>query len=186
MSNDKTSSVRLRAAPLFWRRVRLAVPFLLVLMACITFLRLRDYRDSLTLWRQTLAREPESVRARIWLGLYHKHHGDLVRAEELFRSARNLNPSEVSAAVNLAIIRAMCGDLDAAAALLAEAVCLRPDSVAARANLAFALYLQGRRDLALSQIRKAWRLAPNDPDVSRIAVVIGARLPSEPATQQSQ
>jgi len=62
--------------------------------------------------------------------------------------------------------------------LLAEAVRLRPDSAAAHANLAVALYLQGRADLAFSQIRKARLLAPDDPDIFRIAAALAAQLPA--------
>lgn len=161
-----------------WRRIRIALPGLLILLGSINLFRLRDYRDGPTLWTRTLAHEPESVRARIWLGLHSKHRGDLVRAEELFRGARNLNPLEVSAAVNEAIVRAMRGDTDGAVVLLAEAVRLRPDSAAAHANLAVALYLQGRADLAFSQIRKARLLAPDDPDIFRIAAALAAQLPA--------
>jgi len=122
--------------------------------------RMRDFSDERRLWSATLAHEPDSTRARVWLGLDLKRQGDLAGAAEQFHAALAANPQQAAAAANLAILLGQQGRLEEAEALLRSALERRPDVVELYWNLAVGLELQGRTDEALDALRDALEVDP--------------------------
>ncbi|MBU1693174.1 MAG: tetratricopeptide repeat protein [Verrucomicrobia bacterium] len=126
-------------------------------------LRLPDWSDNAALWRSTLAREPRSARAHTWVGLDHKHRGELEEARRMFEEADRLNPRDTSALVNLAVMAGQEGRLEEAVAMLREATRRRPDKADGWWNLAVALNLLGRKAEAAEAIRRTLQADPRHP-----------------------
>ena len=117
---------------------------IMMVFLLMTINRLQDWRDDRTLWTAAYNVQPESARARTWLGLLDQGEEKFDSAWEHFVEAERLNPHDVTPKVNRAILLGQQGDLAGAEILLREVLVQRPDHQAARENLALCLMLQGK------------------------------------------
>lgn len=131
--------------------------------ATLILLRLPDWSDDVTLWRRTLAREPRSARAHIWVGLDLKHRGEREEARAMFEQADRLNPRDTSALVNLGVMAGEEGRLEEAASMLREATRRRPDKADGWWNLGVALHLLGREEESRQAALRALECDPYFP-----------------------
>lgn len=93
-------------ATLFWGTLRIqyataATAMLALLLASQTALRNRDYRDEISLWRETAVMSPD--KPRVWnnLGYAYRLNGDTAAARAAFEKALSLDPSFDKARHNL-------------------------------------------------------------------------------------
>jgi hypothetical protein len=131
---------------------------LLALYGTLTWRQSHVYFDAETLWRHTIALNPESWLAHRHLGGITLARGDSAEAAQHFRRAIALKPSDESAYNNLAIASSQLGDHAAAVTALRRAVALRPGHAPTYRNLAIALELAGREHDARGALAEYQRL----------------------------
>jgi Flp pilus assembly protein TadD len=108
-------------------------------LAVATFERNRDYRDDLSIWRDTLAKAPSNSRAQNNLGVALLARGEFDEAMALFWKAMMSTASDPIANCNYYGNLARLGRMDAVIAECWRAVRRGPDSAEARRNLAWQL-----------------------------------------------
>jgi tetratricopeptide (TPR) repeat protein len=169
-----------------WERrdIAIAAVFLALLGAVSAALglaaheRCKVWRDSVTLWRDVIAKQPKVALARYNLGLALRKRGDLAGALEQYREAIKLDPGHANARNNIAFILRLEGDADKskgkmmeadrkyaeAEALCREALRLEPEMWEASLNLSFILGTLGRYEEALASAHRALQLNSGSPD----------------------
>jgi tetratricopeptide (TPR) repeat protein len=135
-----------------------ALPFLvLTLLGCATWRQSRAYRDYETLFRETLARNPESALVHNNLGVMLMSSGREPAAVPEFEAAVRLTPGNADYRVNLGLALAqMPGRILDAIAEYQTALRIDPHFPAAHLNLGLALTsLPGRLPNAIAEYQKA-------------------------------
>jgi len=141
-----------------------AVPLVL---GTLTYLQAGSYRDAETLYRDTLARNPDSWMARNNLGYILAHKpGGLADAIVQYQAALSIKPDYAGAHLNLGNAFAqMPGRLPEAIAEYEAALRIRPNYPEARNSLGSALLeMPGRLEDSIAEFRAALRLNPNYPE----------------------
>ncbi|MDE3084797.1 MAG: tetratricopeptide repeat protein, partial [Verrucomicrobiota bacterium] len=126
-----------------------------------TFARNHVYKSALSLWSDTVRKNPGNHRAQNNLGIAYIQAGDVSKAIPCFTaSLRLLQGYGVQTNLGNALLKA--GHTDEAIAELRKAVQLDPDSAQIRTILAHALVQAGRSDEAIAQLERAVTLDPQD------------------------
>jgi Flp pilus assembly protein TadD len=128
---------------------------LLVLLSLRTVMRNTDWRDDLTLWRETVRTAPQSARARNNLGAAYLRRGELILAQTELEAATRIKPDFSAAYGNLGKLYLDRGELAAARATLETALALKPGETIPRLWLGAALLREGREAEAEAQFRIA-------------------------------
>ncbi len=118
-----------------------------------------------TLWRSTLARNPDAALAHNNLGVLRLKQERWTEAAAQLEAAVRLAPRDALARTNLGTAFAHLGQLDAALAQQREAVQLDPASATAHFNLANTLALAGQPVAAIPHYRTALAATPDVIDV---------------------
>ena len=118
------------------------------------------FRDDATLWRDTLAKNPESALAHNNLGNVDRRAGHLAEAEAHFREALRLSPGYPQIHNNLGIVLADLGRPAEAEREFNEAIRLRPKYADAHENLVRLLSEAGRDEEAIERQRIVLGLRP--------------------------
>jgi len=119
------------------------------------------YRDSGTLYRATIARNPDCWLAYNNLGVELADHGGNVdEAMACFRRALQAKPDYAEAHYNLGKALAQLNRLPEAIARFHEALRYRPDHADTYDNLGIALYREGRPVEAAEQFQRALEINP--------------------------
>lgn len=151
-----------RAHSRVWRRALAAVCALQALVfAAGTWERASVHRSEETLWRDTLARNPQSWQAHSHYGAAMFGKGYYAAAMRHFTRAMELKPDNPESHNNVALLLAMEGRLDDAIAEYEKAVRIR-DEPQFRINLAQALGAAGRFREAAEQYRAALAVDPGN------------------------
>jgi Tfp pilus assembly protein PilF len=150
---------RLGAWRLFWER-----SLWVALSACLGFLTWQQshiYTDIETLWRATIARNPECWLALDGLGavLYEKGQED--QAIDLFRRSLAIEPKNAEGQNNLGAALAKKGWLDEATLCFQKAVAIRPGFAEAYRNLGQSLLQRGNVDEAIVAFQQAVYFRPD-------------------------
>jgi len=135
-----------------------AVP---VALGGLTLFQAAAYRDSESLWRHSLARNPHGPMASFNLAVVLQGKGGSEEPAALYRRALEDEPELVDAHVNLANLLASQGRLDSAIEHYREALSIHPALATAHYNLALALEGRGERDAALRHYRHALAIRPD-------------------------
>jgi tetratricopeptide (TPR) repeat protein len=133
---------------------------LLPILAALTWQQSHMYRDMETLWRTTLAKNPNATMAQINLGNLLYQQGRPNKAIVHFEKALELQPSSVDAHSNLGAALLNLGRVDEAIAHLRRAVEIQPTAANAHNNLGNALLQKGQVNEALIEFQRAVELAP--------------------------
>jgi tetratricopeptide (TPR) repeat protein len=146
------------------RSARVAAALLLLGLGALTWRQCDVYASRETLWRSTVAANPQAVMA--WLNL-----GDtlakLQRHDEAiacFSRAAEINPNDPSAYNDLGCALIIVGRPDAAVPALERSIRLRPANAEAYNNLGNALRDLGRIPDAIARYEQALRLRPDYPE----------------------
>jgi Flp pilus assembly protein TadD len=153
----------MRAAE-FLRTPAVVYGFAAIMLPVLAFLTWRQagmYTDMETLWRTTLARNPDSWMAYDNLGVAHAAEGRFDEAIEDFRKTIQIKPNHFEALEDLGNALANKGRLDEAIDNYRKAIQINPDSSEALNNLGNALADKGRLDEAIGNYYKAIQINPN-------------------------
>ena len=151
---------------------------LVLVLGALTFRQSRMYAGADTLYRETLARNPNDWMAYNNLGIAAVHDGRTPDAIADFEAALRIEPTLLEARINLGNALANYPHrLPEAIAALREATHVKPDSLDAHRYLADALAKSGRRDGAAAEYQAAIRLDPNDAELHTALGTIYAGMP---------
>jgi tetratricopeptide (TPR) repeat protein len=131
-----------------------------LLFAALTHHHAGAFRDIETLWRATIAKNPQAWLAHNNLGMELLRTGREDEALTHFRRAVELNPRFAEAQNNLANRLARIGEIDAAVGHYQQAIELNPRYAEAQNNLGSALLRAGRVDEAIGALHKALEIDP--------------------------
>jgi len=132
---------------------------LLVILGMLTFLQCGVYYNIETLWRCTLADNPNAWIAHFNLGDILVRQGRLDEAVAEYREHLRLMPSSEEGHGNLANVLLLQGRLDDAIVEYGTLLQIDPDSAEGNGDLSAALLRQGRVDDAIAHAQKAVELA---------------------------
>lgn len=130
-------------------------------LGTLSFLQSRMYGgDIVTLYQDTIARNPNCWMAHYNLGIIEGQHGRLDQALANFDETLRIKPNFYPALVNSGDIRLQGGDPLAAVELYEAALRFKPDAVEANTNLGEVLTKLGRPDEATLHLQTAIRADP--------------------------
>jgi tetratricopeptide (TPR) repeat protein len=142
--------------------LRLAVcGALLLTLGILTWRQAGIYRDPETLWRDTLAKNPDCWLAHNNLGSLLGSRGRIEEAMEHFHKAIQSDPNSDETLNNLGHILAVKGRFDEAIENFRQAIQLNPNNFEALNNLGITLAAQGRIEEAIENFYKAIQIKPN-------------------------
>ena len=145
-----------------YRGVIVSVALLVVAsLGTLTWRQAATYTDIETLWRTTLARNPECWMAQTNLGLVLLQKGDIDDGIAHYRSALQMQPDSWDAEYNLGTALLGKGQLDEAILHCEKAVAMRPTDPDAQVSLGDALFQKGRIDEAIAHYQKAITVHPD-------------------------
>jgi Flp pilus assembly protein TadD len=145
-----------------YRAVIVSAALLVVAMlGMLTWRQAATYTDIETLWRTTLARNPECWMAHTNLGLVLLQKANIDDAIAHYRSALQMQPDSWDAEYNLGTALVGKGQVDEAILHSERAVRMRPTDPDARVSLGNALIQKGRIDEAIAQYQEAITVRPD-------------------------
>jgi tetratricopeptide (TPR) repeat protein len=118
------------------------------------------YANTETLWRDTLAKNPEAWMAQYNLGHLRQMEGDLEGAVTRYEIARSLQPAYAAIHTNLGTCFYRLGRIEEAVASYRTALELEPESPTAHFNLGLILRSEGRLKEAIEQFRMTVKVWP--------------------------
>ena len=150
---------------------------LLLTLGLLTWQQAGIYRNPETLWRDTLAKNPDCWMAHNNLGLLLKNQGRIEEAMEHYHQAIQINPNYSEALNNLGVALAAKGRFDEAIENYRKAIQIRSEFLRARwNNLGIALAAKGRFDEAIENYRKAIQINPNSSDaLDNLGIALAAK-----------
>jgi protein O-mannosyl-transferase len=137
---------------------------LLLTLGALSWHQCRDYKDLETLWRTTLARNPDCWMAYSNLGSLLLTRGNVDDAISDFRKALELWPEQSKDHNNLGNALAKKGRMAEAIEQFQTALRISPDDPDAEMNLGAALLQQGETDQAISHLERAVQEFPSSAE----------------------
>ncbi|MGA9777589.1 MAG: tetratricopeptide repeat protein [Verrucomicrobiia bacterium] len=134
---------------------------LLLVLGVLTWRQTGMYTGVETLWRTTIARNPDCWLANNNLGDYLYKEGRIQEAIEHYQKAIQINPNFSESQNNLGVALAAEGRFDEAIENYHKAIQINPNFSAALNNLGLALAARGQLDDAIENYHKAIRISPN-------------------------
>lgn len=152
--------------------------------AGLTFARNHDYRDTLVIWADSVAKYPASARAQHNLAVELQHRGRAAEAAEHAEIAASLSPGYVPAHYMWGLALFDLGRVDEAITRLQAAVRLGPAHADAQLALGNALVRAGREAEAVAHFRASLELKPAADAHYNLAVALSALGRGAEAEQQ--
>ena len=138
--------------------------FLLLVLGALTWRQAGAYQNLETLWRDTLAKNPDSWMAHTNLGRLLTAQGKLAEAEAHYREALQLQPQDGDIPYNYGNMLVKAGRLAEALTQYRQALQLNPGDAETWNNLGVGLYQEHRTDQAIDCFHEALRYRPDFPD----------------------
>jgi len=136
-----------------------AAATLLLVLALLTWQQLGIWRDSETLWRRAVAINPDSYRARLFLGKsLYRTPAQQREAVEQYREALRIIPGSADAHYKLAHALATVGEFSQATTHMRSYLEIVPDSAVAHIDLGIFYSQQGEIDEEIGAYRAALKL----------------------------
>lgn len=126
----------------------------------LTWQRLHMFRDEQALWEEALRVNPANPAALNGAGALLMQRGQMVQAEQHFRTALRLQPDLETAQTNLGLVLLARGERQAAMVHLHQAIRLRPEDAKAQNNLGVALAQNGDLEAATACFETALHHKP--------------------------
>ena len=130
-------------------------------LGMLTWRQAATYSDIETLWRTTLAKNPECWMAHTNIGLVLFQKGQIDDAIAHYRSALQMQPDWWDAEYNLGTALTAKGEVDEAIVHCEEAASMRPTDPDAQVSLGNLLLQKGRIDDAIAHYQKAITVRPD-------------------------
>ncbi|HUJ72028.1 MAG TPA: tetratricopeptide repeat protein [Verrucomicrobiae bacterium] len=137
---------------------------LLIVLGTATWGRAGAYTTDETLWRDTLAKNPNAWLAHYNLGSDLERTGRTQEALEQYEQALRVKPDYAEAHNGLGAALVQTGRAGEAIVHFERALQIKPDFAEAHCNLGFALEQVGRVGEAIGQLEQALRIRPDDPE----------------------
>jgi protein O-mannosyl-transferase len=137
---------------------------LLATLAMLTWRQSRMYTDIETLYRTTIAENPDCWMSHNNLGTVLTDRGRTDEAIAEFRKSLEINPNNAMAYGNLGILLAGRGQFDEAIARYQQALEIAPADADVHNNLGSALAYRGQIDDAMVHFRKAVAIKPDSAE----------------------
>jgi tetratricopeptide (TPR) repeat protein len=138
-----------------------AAALALLVLGVSTWRQARLYQDSITLWQDTLAKNPRCWMAHDNLGLALAQGGTMPEAVAHWQQALRINPQDAEAHYDIGLALAQTGRTADAIAQYQQALQLKPRYPDAHINLGIALYQAGQREQAMDHFQQALRFKPD-------------------------
>jgi tetratricopeptide (TPR) repeat protein len=138
-----------------------AALFAVASLGALTWRQAAMYGDIETLWRTTLARNPECWMAHTNLGIVLLQKGQLNDGIAHYRAALQMQPNSWDAEYNLGTALIGKGEVDEAILHCDRAVAMRPNDPDAQVSLGDALLQKKRVEEAIVHYQKAMALRPD-------------------------
>lgn len=150
-------------AAAFWfgRRGLVVFAVLAVGAGWVTERRNLDYQDDLTLWRDTVAKQPGNSRAFSGLAAAHLDRGNLDEAKYYYAEALRLDPTSPHKQHNMGLVLDRLDLKDEALRHYREAVRLLPSYAPSHANIGLILIHQGKSEEAIKHLQIALTYLPD-------------------------
>jgi tetratricopeptide (TPR) repeat protein len=132
---------------------------LLMILGGLTFMQCSVYYNLESLWRATLADNPDAWLAHFNLAEILVRQGRLDEAMTHYREQLRLLPDSTEARGNLAYVLLKAGHTDDAIAEFRQLLSIDPDSAEGHGNLSTALLREGRVDEAIAHAQQAVALS---------------------------
>ena len=154
--------------------LRPTISFLLLLtLGALSWRQCRDYRDIETLWRTTIARNPDCWMAYSNLGSFLSAHGDANEAIADFRKALEIWPNQSKDHNNLGKALVQKGRIAEAMDHFQTALRISPDDPDTESNIGAASLQEGDADEAISHL---WRAVEKWPRHAQGHINLGNAL----------
>jgi tetratricopeptide (TPR) repeat protein len=127
-------------------------------------------------YRRALELNPEHEPARIWLASALMDTGQFQEALQLFEVALQNNPGNFRALYGLASCQLSLGDAPAARKMLQQLLAVSQNNVQAFLLQAKVELAEGEPERALHWLRQAERLAPREPDINHLILLVLRQL----------
>jgi protein O-mannosyl-transferase len=137
------------------------VPILLASLSFLTWRQTAIYADLVTIWNDTLAKNPAAWLAHNNLGVILKDQGKIPEAIDHYQLSIKYDPNFVQAYNNLGVAYRDLGKPQLAIEEYDKAIKLRPDFSKAYYNRGNALLETGRDEDAIQNYQQALKLDPN-------------------------
>jgi len=137
-----------------------ALSALALVLAAGTIVRNTAWRNSETLWADTVKKSPNSPIALNNLGMVYEKKGDSEKAEKLYLQSIDTAPRYFFPYLNLGVLYGRRGEPERAIEYLEAAQELEPDRPTVHQNMAVALLQAGRPGEALLHAQKLLELQP--------------------------
>jgi Flp pilus assembly protein TadD len=148
----------------------------LPVLGILTWRQAGSYRDMETLWRTTIARNPNCWMALSNWGVALVLQGRFDEAIQRYERALQIKPEYPEVLSNLGVVKAKQGKLDEATQHLERAIQLKPDYAEAYNNLGGVLAKQKKPDEAIQYYARAVQLKPDYPEaLCNLGVGLAAR-----------
>jgi len=134
---------------------------LLLALGILTWRQCAMYADAETLWRTTIARNPNAYLAHDNLGSIFFQKGRMDEAFDQFQKALAIQPDYAQVNYNLATLFVQKGQVEKAIACFQKALAIKPNYTEAHYNFANVLLGRGRVDEAIVHYRKALEIRPD-------------------------
>jgi len=140
---------------------KLTAAALLLVLGCLTWKQTHVYRDSETLWTDTLTKNPESCLAQNNLGVILRTRGKLIEAQEHYEQAIRIAPDYLEAHNNLGNVLLQSGKVPAAIDEFERALQINSNQAETHYNLGNALLQLGKLTNAIAEYQTALRIRPD-------------------------
>jgi len=139
--------------------------FLIALcFSLLTWHRIPVWHDGISLWEDSVKRNPTNDRSHYNLGLMYQDQGDLEAALREFSTVAQMNPASSEAHNSLGVVYASLNQLEKALFHYRRAIELNPNYARAHFNLGNTYLKLGRLDEAMLAYKEAIRLNPDYAD----------------------
>jgi tetratricopeptide (TPR) repeat protein len=149
-----------------FRRVVLGSAAGIIVAALMTtaYVQTKYWKNSVSLWEQTLAYTPQSYIAHCNLGIVLANQGQLDEAIQHFDRALQFKPDDLKVYNNLGKVLMAQGKLNEAVQAFDRAQQINPEDATAWNNLGVAFAAQGKPDEAIQHYERSLRIQPNYVD----------------------
>ena len=135
----------------------------LLVLGLLTWRQSLMYADAETLWRTTIARNPDAWMAYDNLGIILSRRGDVDGAMALFQKTLAIRPDDALARNNLGLVLCQKGRMDEGIVEFQKALSILPGNAVFRNNLGKAFLAKGQQREAMIQFQKVLENNPLNP-----------------------
>jgi len=149
--------------PTFKKTALIVLAGWVIFLSVLTYERNDVWQNGITLWQDSIKKDPKSPKPHFIMGNEYFHRGMLQDAMEKYEETLSLAPDHMSACSNLGAVYGMTGKFYEASTLLGRCLEITPHDTAMRLNLARVNINLGKIKEAEAEARKVLQREPDNP-----------------------